>query len=813
MNWSKQENTVSAEGPTLPVMYMKYGDVLINMMQGYTTDLDDRSIRDSLTPLSDDGSVSFQITTYSNKITSVRYEITDLVNDKVVENGKITDLTEGDGTSSGSFTPGCSLLSDQEYGLCFQIRRSGASTLYYYTRIIRTQNTGVAGYLDFAQDFYQNCISKADTAAVADSLESDSTAMNNSFRHLDIHASTDMVTWGSLSPTLVRKAVPTIRELSDYTGVISVRYVISSQDSDGNTEYYTVEDDYRVNQGTDKVNLLNFERYTTETFNPSNPVAQEDGLCVGVTGRDLPYKANSDGDIVAFVTGGELWEYNRSRKTAVKVFSFREESQIDLRTENPDHAISIQDMTDSGDITFIVYGYMSSGAHEGGNGIGVYQYSASDNSVEEKCFISLNQGFDRLQSSVSKLAYLTDDGSFYIFAGSEFIRVSGDGSSYEVLKNNLSADSFFASSSQSIVAWSEGTATEPASTVTLKNLDSGEEQEIRAPEGEMIIPLGFMNEDFIYGLVREDDIVTDSVGEVTTGMHEVCIVNESGEVLKQYEKEGCYITDINAGSDSLELVLSKKTDSGYESAGTDHIMDNTDSGQSVSIDVMSTKRKAQQVVITFNTVGSTDSLTTETAGYIADDGLSETQIQWPEDTSNVYYVYDVTGLVEVDEKANTAIETADSAGGTVLNSLQQYVYQRGAWPTSKKINSGDVPEGLLTSGLNIDELQQALGDNYIVTDLTGCSAESLYYPLSHGSGVLAKIDADGSTVVVLGYDQYNFWVYDPSAEDGALKAMGKNDTTELFNSAGNVFLSYTLKSSAGSETSSQENKEAVNSSS
>ena len=40
-------------------------------------------------------------------------------------------------------------------------------------------------------------------------------------------------------------------------------------------------------------------------------------------------------------------------------------------------------MKNNGDIAFLVYGYMNRGKHEGENGISVYQYTASDQKIEE----------------------------------------------------------------------------------------------------------------------------------------------------------------------------------------------------------------------------------------------------------------------------------------------------------------------------------------------------------------------------------------------------------------------------------------------
>lgn len=45
-------------------------------------------------------------------------------------------------------------------------------------------------------------------------------------------------------------------------------------------------------------------------------------------------------------------------------------------------------------------------------------------------------------------------------------------------------------------------------------------------------------------------------------------------------------------------------------------------------------------------------------------------------------------------------------------------------------------------------------------DLSGCSLDSVLYEISAQRPVIAKTGADTS-VVIVGYDEYNTWLYDP----------------------------------------------------
>ena len=79
-----------------------------------------------------------------------------------------------------------------------------------------------------------------------------------------------MITWGELDPQLVKAPVPSIVELNAMTGSVSQEYIFSSEDSEGNAEYYKVREFYRMRMNQDQVILLDLRgpqpRSLTGTF-------------------------------------------------------------------------------------------------------------------------------------------------------------------------------------------------------------------------------------------------------------------------------------------------------------------------------------------------------------------------------------------------------------------------------------------------------------------------------------------------------------------------------------------------------------------
>ena len=92
-----------------------------------------------------------------------------------------------------------------------------------------------------------------------------------------------------------------------------------------------------------------------------------------------------------------------------------------------------------------------------------------------------------------------------------------------------------------------------------------------------------------------------------------------------------------------------------------------------------------------------------------------------------------------------------------------------------------------SASLDVSALQEALGDEGTIVDLSGCTLDSVLYEVSAQRPVIAKTGADTS-VVIVGYDEYNTWLYDPVKKE--TYPYGMNDSTDLFQKAGNVFITY-----------------------
>jgi hypothetical protein len=96
----------------------------------------------------------------------------------------------------------------------------------------------------------------------------------------------------------------------------------------------------------------------------------------------------------------------------------------DERNDYSQHDIELVRVEKNGDMDFVLYGYMNRGQHEGKVGTAVYHYSAEQNVVEERFFLSSIKSFEFLKQELEKFTYISKNGYFYRVLNGVFISVS-----------------------------------------------------------------------------------------------------------------------------------------------------------------------------------------------------------------------------------------------------------------------------------------------------------------------------------------------------------------------------------------------------
>lgn len=789
MNKDLTQNTTDLKEPTLPMMYMQISDTLINPMYGYENEMEAAYVRDCVTPLSTKRELVTAIKPFDNEIEGVTYEVMHADGSKVLEKGKLSNLKPDGEYQKIAFALETPLLMNQEYMLKFSITCKGKEPLHYYTRLVQRAGLNTGQYINFVNNFYEKSLNKEAAQELTTYIGPDENVPVTNFNQINVHSNFDQITWGSLKPTLFRRGIPTINEINETTCSISIDYELTAEDSEKNIEHYDVTEFYRMRYSQARIMLIDFERNAQEIFNGKLPVLTTQGINIGIANKNIQYVSNQSADIIAFVQAGDLWSYNRSANKAARIFSFRENETADERLDDRYHDIKIVRVEETGDIDFVLYGYSSRGENEGKMGIGVYHYSVGRNAVEEMVFIETNRGYDFIAEDVNQLSYVSQDNHLYILLDENIYDVDLNAKSQSVMLDNVSRENFAASKSQKSIAWLTPPSEEAPSTITTKNLETGETHEAKPEGDEQLRILGFINEDVIYGSAKPADIITDAAGNTIFGMGIIKIQNDKGEILKEYYEEGKWFTSAEIKEGLVEVKRAVWNGSAYVATSSENIINNQQENlEAVNIRLSSNDRKGTQVALDFSKSAQNKSMLVLEAKHEVPTEDRILEINATKDDEQLYYIYAGGHLESVQSRANEAINQAEEKLGVVLNSQQQYIWERGNRDEKARIEPSHVPEAVLAGTLDEKTLQENLGDEYTVLNLTGNTLDSVLYQVSQQRAVVALM-ASGEHVVIVGYDRFNTILY--NIETKETYYCGINDSTDVvFGPAGNVFVGY-----------------------
>lgn len=787
MNNETTDDRSDMNDAVLPEVMVQFGDVLTNRMYGYRQPMEADFVRDSVTPLDTTKKLTLVVNPYDTKVRNLSYEIRTSDGSKVMENRTIKSLETGsDGYLRTEIEISSGLLMNQEYSLQITLSTNHGDA-YYYTRVVSRSATYTEQYAKFADDFVQMSLDKTQADNLAAYLETSDSASSRNFAGLNINSPLADISWGNLNPQLSKAGIPVIKDINETTASISIEYEISAQNENGNTEYYLVTDFYRMRYDETRIRLLDFKRSASEIFDPSLSVISNSGLLLGVRSKDVDYLTNEDGSVTAFTQNGDIWSYVPDTGKFVEIFTFRKDTESDFRDARVEHDIKLLSVENNGDVDFMVYGYMNRGAHEGYSGVGIYHYNNDQGAIEEQVFIPCTESFEFLQEDLGTLSYVNQRGQLFIMIAGNLYQINIDENTYEVLADHIDSDDFGVSVTNAHAAWKSESG-DYAGQIEFIDFDTMERRRIVPEASQKLDLLGFMNEDLIYGIVLDGDTLPNATGYMIDGITTFRIEGFDGTVKKEYHQDGLYVAGVTVGTTLMEFTLVQKSGDIYKGVKKDNIMNNsTAATDKTSVEQTSSSRQGVIVRLT-----SEDSPSSEEPlilyAKVRNAGEKVVDIQVDKSSvEEVYYVYAGGGLDSVWTDPAKAVQRADKQTGVVLNRAQQYVWERGNMKTQITLNTTDIPEIIRTASLDVQNLQNGLGDSAKVIDLTGCSLENVLYEVSAQRAVIARTGSD-SSVVIVGYDQYNTYLLDPST--GEVKPYGMNDSTALFKNAGNMFITY-----------------------
>lgn len=812
MNRGTSEITMDMPKATLPIVSVMADEHKINTMYGYTSKREEAYTKDSITPISEDRQITLVIDTYQADIQSVAYEVRSIDGDRLIEGSDITVLQKMPDKIQFSIHLKDLIEANQEYAFVTILTLEGGEKVYYYTRFIQSENYYEKEMLDFITYFHNTTFS-GDGTDIKKYLESNSKGDNTNFHKVDIHSSLTQVMWDALPIEKAQEPVILIKDITTQTASVVLKYLVK-EIGIAEDDYYFVEEYYRVRYTPNRMYLLDYERTMDEIFDADKDSFSNDKIYLGITDENVSMVESEGGKNLAFINADRLFVYSNVDNKLSEVFSFYNKSNFDMRTRNRNFEIKILKMEDSGNLAFMVAGYMNRGIHEGEVGIAVYFYDTTQNAIEEQVFIPYKKSADILIKELNNLCYLNVENHLFLILEGGLYDINLEQKNYEVVISGLTEDTYKVSKTGRMISWLKENKPYGSSSLYWLNLNDGKQMEIKSGYNECITVMGFMGEDIIYGLAEKKNIRTETNGNILFPIHKLIIRNQDNKILKNYDKEGSYIVDCDIVDNQITLKRIQMNEEGeYTFIEDDHIASsdiqdkNVTKVNTVNLDIY---KKTVQLVLK-NTI-EPYSLKIMTPKEVIFEGGREVNL----DLSNVqdnYYVYGPKGVEMITSSSAEAVNLAYELSGSVVDANGNYIWKKGTIYTRNQImaitgtrkdnETGSLAVCLDTilelegisrktqpmldigeDALNI--LKNSLRQEQIL-DLRGCPLDTVLYYVDQDIPVLVLMD-NQDVYLITGFNEYNIVLMDPKL--GTVYKKGINDSRAMFEENGNQFITY-----------------------
>ena len=821
-NVDNQDMTAKMSEATLPLVTFYSGDTALNPTHGYLSEMDVSHMRGPVLPIGTGREVSFAVDTFGGTVTDLRFEVRNISGEGLVENTKVQNYKETGSRITGSFQLKDLISAKSEYMLVL-LADTPFGTARFYTRIVWTDNDEkyhLNDEVSFVKAFSDATFDKEAAMEYSRYLESNSDGDNTTFNKVNIHSSLNQVTWGELD--IVDHTEPEIyvTDIHSQTGCYLLKYRVKIKEG-ASSKLYNVNEAFRVRYTSDRMYLLNYERTMNYIFDVGSYSISSNTVGLSISSPDIHMVESAGGSAFAFVSEDRLYMFNNPENKLAYLFGFYDDENDDARTRWGDCRIKVLKVDEAGNVKFAVAGYMSRGIHEGESGIAIYDYNASINAIEEQAFIQSFVDPQILINYVDTICYANSNDVFYVMLDQNIYSVDLIDRIATTVVDDIGAGEYKISESMSTIAWQSS----DLKSLNMMDLNTRARSEISADEEDLIMVLGFMGEDMVYGLIHEDDVQLDRMGNPVYAIYNIKIQDGDGNILEDYHPKGIYVTSVSISDNQIRMTrVVKDGETGkYVSTYDDQIMSTLkpESGSNV-VGTVSVDIYEKIVQITAKSEIKTKQIRVLTPAQTLFEGDRNVAIESDRDLKEkpFYYVYGLLGMEGIYTDPALAVKTASLAPAVVVNDHNRYVWYKGNLLTSNQImaitraaenydgmtdkNSVAVclelmlsfegisrnVESMLESGNSVNQILESSLPDADILDLDGCPLSSILFYVNQDIPVMAMLN-DGSSMLVIGFNTLNTVLMNP--ETGTVYKYGMNDSDKLFEENGNHFLTYLME--------------------
>ncbi len=788
----------------LPVVKMQYGGQNINTLYGYVEKVISGQAAESVTPLSADRNLNIRIDTSGQTITGIAYEIRNISGDNLIEQQTLDRWELAAGTISAVLPIKDLIEKNREYILKIELTTENRGSICYYTRIVDTQDYHVDEMMEYAVDFHKSTFDLKEASKYAVNWEPDNTANNDTLAYVNIHSNFNQLTYRSLSPEQVGEADISIMEIDPYFGTFRVRFEIKAE-TNGQKTTYLCEENFCIQWSKARFYLMTYERTMQERFIPSTKTITPNMISFGVCrDEDIQLVESPDKKQLAFVYGGDLWSYDINTMTITRIFSYAYGQDLARRLKQ-DYGIKIVEITDTGDVEFIIYGYGVRGAHEGGNGVSCYKYLSEENSIIERVYIESEQTSDYLKEDITRLCKKYQ-GQTYFLVDDTVYTISGDADEVMSMVEGASAHQLVVDETQRVMAWTQGDSRADIMQVRILNMETQENNAINSAQDEYFRIYGFVGEDLVLSLGKNADITSAGL-KTLYPQYKLVIVAPDGTEAGSYEKSGIIITRAQVGNGQIIIERMSKDAEGYKKIEDDVLMQN-DKKNEKKEKTFSHEQDDYREQTTYFKIKYASEETSYTLGVPEQISYAEEKLSSSApDEKTEYLAYAKGKLYGTYDEAGRAISAVTEDMGYVVDGVGHRIWHRTAKYSDKQslimpaiqITPDDITNCAKTvlayNGIEAEDISlegkspEDLFNEYLggAVNLEGVSILQVFMYIKDGCPVIA-LDAENVPYLIVGYDVYNINIYDTQTQK--VYKMGKGDAEALFEAGGRRMLTY-----------------------
>lgn len=780
----------SMDEATLPIVYVTMFGREANLLHGYTQDMGQTVARDVLTVLPQDRALDIRIADYAQPIQGISYEVRSLDLERLVERTSLPSWETAENGVTATLPIQNLLSKDKEYLLILTVNTEDKGEVRYYTRILWTDNENSKDMINFALDFTTKTFDYDQARELTTYLETNAAEDNSSLGRVTIRSSFSQLTWAGLSMKPAGDIRVTLNDLDGIMCNVSLDYHVTRDTGSESQELYEVEDNFTMKWDTRRIYLMDFERTTNQIFSGQRELFSGKRIMLGIAnGEEMSTRKSPDENMIAYVVNRDLWLYDQKAEHAVKIFSFRSGEDDGLRSGYDQHDIKILSVGDSGDVNFLVYGYMNRGIHEGTMGIAMYQYSSGDNAISEKFFTPVTRSFEMLKTDIDMLAHLGSNGMLYMMADHAVYGIDLNSNEYMVLADSLTEGGYAVSEMGRRFAWQEGNDPYGSKVIHLMDLDNGSKKEITGAENTIYRPLGFIGDDFIYGMAREGDVWIQNGRVKDVPMYRIEIVDSTGNLVKEYELSDTCIAEVSVDESRIHLTQIVKTgDQSYAVSKDATIVCNeevkTDELEGIGYYASEDRRKLYFVQLTKDAVSRSVKVTVPKKMVYEAAEVVELKAN-TRSSDTVFHAYGGGHYLGSSRDFTEALQMAYEKMGVVTDQNYEIVWNRVNRQPARSIREPMVTGAPLIRHLDDFTGNKVYDDGILMVDAAGCTLGQILYFIGQGCPVAFYMD-NGGYGLLSAYDQYNVTIYDPGT--GATQKMGLNDASDYFTNIGNDFI-------------------------